>query len=31
MELFYLVCRLQKKWPLCPRITHRISLEPLAA
>ncbi len=27
MELFYLVCRLQKKWPLCPRITERISLE----
>ena len=27
MELFYLVVRLQKKWPLCPRITERISLE----
>ncbi len=27
MELFYLVCRLQKKWPLCPRITERISLQ----
>ena len=26
MELFYLVCRLQKKWPLCPRITTHISL-----
>ena len=31
MELFYLVCRLQKKWPLCPRITERISLAKSAA
>ena len=27
MELFYLICRLQKKWPLCPRITDGVSLE----
>jgi flavin-dependent dehydrogenase len=31
MELFYLVCRLQRKLPLCPRIAERISLEPTVA
>jgi len=31
MELFYLVCKLQRKVPLCPRITDHITLEPQAA